>query len=396
MNGMLLEQQWRDSCRREALEALGRLEMPTRATHRWRFTDPATLLPGGSLAAAAGVAGTAPLVEVVLPPGAREQGVEVGDLTLDHQPSFVGEFLGRLSPVREDPWLALILGTFRGGVAIRVPAGLRLEDPIRVQVQATAPDGGAVMGRTLLVLGEGAQAQVDEDLQVLSGHAGWASEAVLARGARLVHRRVEEVATGASAFARADWVLEGQAFLDHGHGVLSRGVLKSEAAAVLGAAGAEVRGNALIVAGERARADWRVTVEHREGNTRSRQAVRAAAARKARAAFTGLLEIAPGARNSEAYEEARGLLWDPTAAVDLLPELEIRNHDVQCSHGAAVAPLDEEARYYLESRGLDPQTARRLLLEGFLRGVLEDHPRGEEWLDRAWGLLSREEPRGAA
>ncbi|MBP7126461.1 SufD family Fe-S cluster assembly protein [Myxococcota bacterium] len=388
MNGMIHDREWRDARRQEALEALERLEMPSRVAHRWRFTDPLGLIPGGSLAAAAGGPGNAPLVEVSLPPGARDRGVEVADLALDRQPAFVAEHLGRLSPAAEDPLLALVLGTHRGGIALRVPAGVRLEEPIRIRQQAAAAPGGMVAGRTLVVLEEGAQAEVQEELEILSGHAGWASEAVLAVGARLVHRRLEQVAPGAAAFVRADWVLQGSAFLDHGHGVLSRGLLKSEASVVIRGPGGEVRGNALIVAGDRARADWRVTVEHRAGDTRSRQTVRAAAARKARAAFTGLLEIAPGARGSEAFEEARGLIWDPTATVDLLPELEIRNHDVRCSHGAAVAPLDDEALFYLQSRGLDRQAARRLQLEGFLRGVLEDSPAGEEWLERAWALLA--------
>jgi len=396
MNGMIQDRDWRGPRRQEALEVPGRLGMPSRTTHRWRFTDPAALLPGGDFAAAMGVPRNSPLLEVRLPPGAAEQGVEVADLGLDRQPAFVGEALGRLSPVLEDPWLALVFGTHGGGVAIRVPAGVRLLEPIRIGAQAVPAPGAVVAGRTLLVLGEGAEAEVQEDLHVASGHAWWASEAALSEGARLRHYRFEEVAPGAAAFARADWSLHGGAFLEHGHGVLSRGTLKSEAAVALLGPRAEVRGSALILAGDRARADWRVTVDHRQGDTRSGQTVRAVAARKARAAFTGLLEIAPGASGSEAYEEARGLLWDPSATVDLLPELEIRNHDVRCSHGAAVAPLDEEARYYLESRGLDRPTARRLQMEGFLRGALQGLPLEEEWLERAWSVLSNGSIGGAS
>jgi Fe-S cluster assembly protein SufD len=110
------------------------------------------------------------------------------------------------------------------------------------------------------------------------------------------------------------------------------------------------------------------------GDTTSQVLWRSVAADNSKSIFTGLLSIAPGAARSQAFEEARSMLLSRQAVAQTIPELEILNHDVKCSHGASVAPIDPEAMFYLESRGLSKPEAKTMLVEGFVEPVLAELP----------------------
>lgn len=112
-------------------------------------------------------------------------------------------------------------------------------------------------------------------------------------------------------------------------------------------------------------ADVATQVYHEAPATQSRLAARAAAQGKARVVYRGLIDVAGEARGSQGYQALRGLLLSPTCVVDTLPELAIRTHDVQCSHGVVVSHCDKRVMLYLRSRGLSPEQARLLAILGF-------------------------------
>jgi Fe-S cluster assembly protein SufD len=89
-----------------------------------------------------------------------------------------------------------------------------------------------------------------------------------------------------------------------------------------------------------------------------------------------MIRIAPEAGGSEAYQENRNLLLSEDARAESIPELEILTDDVRCSHGATMAPLDEEQLFYIKSRGLPHSQATRLIVYGFLDQTLQRLPRG--------------------
>ena len=77
------------------------------------------------------------------------------------------------------------------------------------------------------------------------------------------------------------------------------------------------------------------------------------------------------AQKTDAHQLSRNLIIGPRAAIDTKPELEIYADDVKCSHGASVGDLDEAALFYLRARGIPPEEARRMLIDGFLREAVE-------------------------
>jgi Fe-S cluster assembly protein SufD len=111
------------------------------------------------------------------------------------------------------------------------------------------------------------------------------------------------------------------------------------------------------------------TVKHVGEGGRSRQVVRSVLNGKATGSYLGKVEVARGAQQTDAEQSVKAMLLDRGATANCKPELEIFADDVKCAHGASVGELDPIQLFYAESRGLDPASARALLLEGFVMGL---------------------------
>jgi Fe-S cluster assembly protein SufD len=111
------------------------------------------------------------------------------------------------------------------------------------------------------------------------------------------------------------------------------------------------------------------TVKHLGVGGRSRQVVRSVLNGKATGSYLGKVEVARGAQQTDAEQSVKAMLLDRGATANCKPELEIFADDVKCAHGASVGEIDPMQLFYAESRGLDPASARRLLLEGFVMGL---------------------------
>jgi Fe-S cluster assembly protein SufD len=110
-------------------------------------------------------------------------------------------------------------------------------------------------------------------------------------------------------------------------------------------------------------------VRHVGVGGRSRQVIRSVLNGKATGSYLGKVEVARGAQQTDAEQSVKAILLDRGATANCKPELEIFADDVKCAHGASVGELDAMQLFYAESRGLDPASARALLLEGFVMGL---------------------------
>jgi len=113
-------------------------------------------------------------------------------------------------------------------------------------------------------------------------------------------------------------------------------------------------------------------VRHVGVGGRSRQTIRSVLNGKATGSYLGKVEVARGAQKTDAEQSVKAMLLDRGATANCKPELEIFADDVKCAHGASVGELDAAQLFYAESRGLDPASARALLLEGFVMGLWDN------------------------
>lgn len=112
-------------------------------------------------------------------------------------------------------------------------------------------------------------------------------------------------------------------------------------------------------------------VTHAVGGGTSNQLIKFVLADNARGRFIGDLKIAPDAQQTEAHQTNRNLLLSETAQMRTQPQLEIYADDVKATHGASTGQLDESALFYMQQRGISKQKARQLLVNAFMKDVIE-------------------------
>lgn len=157
--------------------------------------------------------------------------------------------------------------------------------------------------------------------------------------------------------------------------VVPRGVSGSfEVVYELAGEGAELDLTGVYACCGEQKVDFRITVRHLCAGCISHQLFKGLAEDEARVKFEGLVYVAAGAEKTEALQENHSLLLSENAFVQSSPQLEIYADDVACSHGATVGSLDENEQFYMRSRGISLEEARRLQILSFLSPVLEGLP----------------------
>lgn len=113
------------------------------------------------------------------------------------------------------------------------------------------------------------------------------------------------------------------------------------------------------------------SVTHAQPDATSGQTIRSILAQRAIGSYLGKIAVARDAQKTDAFQSIKAMLLDRTATANAKPELEIYADDVKCAHGATVGELDKAALFYMASRGMDPATAKTLLLRSFVAGVFD-------------------------
>jgi Fe-S cluster assembly protein SufD len=150
--------------------------------------------------------------------------------------------------------------------------------------------------------------------------------------------------------------------------------------------GADFAFHAANIAGGNSTLEVVTTIRHVEPNATSRQTVRSVLGGKAIGSYLGKVAVSRGADGTDSEQSVKAMLLDRGATANAKPELEIYADDVKCAHGATVGELDREQLFYAAARGLDPASARALLLEGFIAGLwdeIDDDDRGIADIARA-------------
>ncbi|MEX2448067.1 MAG: Fe-S cluster assembly protein SufD [Solirubrobacterales bacterium] len=357
------EPTWLEERRRQGASLAQSLPLPDQKAKGWEFTDLSELEIDAYEAGAANATIEGADGATVLPLAAA----------LESHEELLRERLGSLVP-SEDPFVARNEAGWRDGVLVHVPAGVSVAEPIRVELPLDE-DGAAVFWRTLIVLEEGAEAEVWEHCS----SAGDETDALLnsvvelhvGQAARLRYVATQDISERAWIFSsqrarverdgRLDWTA-----LGFGSG---RGKVRMETN--LAGAGSEARVTGGYAGGPGQHLDYDTRQEHSAPNTFSDLAFRGVLAAGATAVWRGMIRVDPGAQGTDAFQESRNLLLSPDAHADAIPGLEIEADDVRCTHAAAIAQIDRDQLFYLTSRGLSPAAAKQIIIEGFLESLVE-------------------------
>jgi Fe-S cluster assembly protein SufD len=360
---VVVQPAWLSERRQRGASLAQELPLPDHKSKGWEFTDLSSLdLAAYEEASAAPVVSSAEGAIVV---SLSEALTSHGDL--------LRERLGSLVPV-EDPFVARNEASWSDGVLVYVPSGTRVSEPIQIEVPVDS-SGAAINWRTLIVLEDGAEAEVwehwsspaDDVDAVLNSVV----ELAVGQAATLRYVNTQDISEKAWIFATQRAQVERDARLDWtalGFGSM-RGKVRMDTK--LAGPGSEARVTGGYAGGTGQHLDYDTTQEHAAPNTNSDLAFRGVLAAGATAVWRGMIKVDPGAQQTDAFQESRNLLLSPEAHADAIPGLEILADDVRCTHAAAIAQVDKEQLFYLTSRGLDPAAAKSLIIEGFLESLVE-------------------------
>jgi Fe-S cluster assembly protein SufD len=386
---------WLQELRRSAFARFEATPLPTEAEEVWRYSRISQLdLEAYAPAAGAGEGGVPAALEAVVEasrpcaavvavrdgrvshvqvdPAAAARGLQVADVaSFDDGDDLLGQAAGGGG----DAFGELNTAFLPGATVIRVPAGVEIDGSV-VVVHWIDGDGLAVFPRTIVDAGSDSGVTVVEH-QASADVAAFVApvvELVVGDAARVRYVNVQDLGpriwqvgyqasrVGRDATLRSSVVALG--------GDYARVRTDSR---IVGKGGTSYLTAAYFADGERMH-DFRTLQDHAAPSSTSDLLFKGAVQDHGRSVYSGLIRVRKEARGTNAFQTNRNLVLSEGAGAESVPNLEIETADVRCSHASAVGPIDEDQRYYLESRGVPPDVAERLIVLGFLGEVLERLP----------------------
>ncbi len=390
---------WFHPVRRAAMARFAELGFPTTRNEDWRFTSVAPIaqtafapapddgvtparpqlapfaFPGLACSQLVFVNGRyAPELSSLSPLSA---GVTVTSLSqaLSAHPDLIQAHLARYAEYHQDAFTALNTAFVEDGAFVSIRRGTVLEEPIHLLYVSTETAEPIITHpRNLVVAEEDCQATVVEDYVSLGDGVAFSNavtELVVGPNGVLSHTLIERESVQAFNVSTLR-IQQGRSSSVASHSVLLGGALvRNNVHPVMAGEGCDCLINGLYMATGRQHMDNYMKVEHASAHCGSRQFYHGILDGQSRAVFHGRIIVHKDAQKTDAKQTNRNLLLSEDAQIDTKPQLEIYADDVKCTHGATIGQIDEDAIFYLRSRGMAKEAARALLLFAFAEECLQ-------------------------
>jgi Fe-S cluster assembly protein SufD len=285
------------------------------------------------------------------------------------------DHLARHAQSESNPFTSLNTAFFQDGAFIQVPAKQVIEDPIHLLFISTVKESGATAHpRNVILAGPGSQATVLETYASTVQGAYFTNavtELVVGEGAVIEHCKFQDESPSAYHMAAIHAHLEaGCNFISHSIATGAR-LSRNNIRTVLAGEGLDCILNGLYLTRGDQLADHHMVVEHAQPHCNSHEYYNGILDGRSKGVFHGRILVRQAAQKTDAKQTNKNLLLSEEATVDTKPQLEIYADDVKCTHGATVGQLNEESIFYLRTRGIDTDTARRMLIHAFAGEIIE-------------------------
>ncbi len=397
------EPPWMRDARIEARRFLDQQGLPTGREEDWKYTPVREILSRGFAAAGSDLrfeppVDAASLAELVgdfggprlvfvngrhhegLSSVTEQEGVTVTSLAAlvdDTPPRALDALVDLLGAAPSDGFTALNHVAADDAAVVLVDRDAQLSAPVHVvHLAVAAPEPVAVHPRTLVHTGAFSEAAVVETYAGRDGRllTNAATTVVVGEGAGLRHHRIqlegaETVHVGQTVVRQA-----GTSRYHFDSVMLGADIARSAVTLDFDGEGAEARLDGLYLTTGTQDHDHATTVRHARSHCLSNQLFKGVVGDHAHGSFSGVIVVQPGTVRTEAHQTSRSLVLDKQAQADSRPWLEILADDVVCTHGATIGQLDEDALFYLRSRGIPTDRARAMLVAAFVGEVVEAVP----------------------
>jgi len=331
---------------------------------------------------------------------APKDGIKVGNLAgaLVTDSALIEKHLGRYVSTEDNAFAALNNAFFADGGFVYVPDGKAIEEPVQLLFVNTSTDAGATTHpRNLIIAGREAKATVIESYVSLASAPTFTNavtEFALGDEAHVEHCKFQDESTAAFHIAALHSHL-GRAVNFTSHSIATGAKLsRNNIRTTLDGERIEAILNGVYLTSGDQIADHHMIVDHAKPNCVSHEYFNGILAGKSKGVFHGRILVRPDAQKTDAKQTNKNLLLSDDATADTKPQLEIYADDVKCTHGATIGQLNDESIYYLRSRGIGLETARRMLIHAFAGEIIDrvKHDALREELDAlVWDRLEQQE-----
>ena len=286
----------------------------------------------------------------------------------------VDAHLAHYAAYQNHAFVALNTANYEDGAYIEISSGVVVEEPIQLVFFATGGDAPVISHpRSLVVIGPGSQATVVESY--LGHGAKYFTNAVteIIVGDRSIvdHYKLQEEDERSSHVATLQVQIGRDAnFSTHSISLGGCGLVRNDINAIL-AEGSEATVNGLYLASGSQHIDNHTAIDHAKPHGTSHELYKGILGGTSTAVFNGKIIVRPDAQKTDAKQTNRNLVLSEDATIHTKPELQIHANDVRCTHGATIGQLDQEAIFYLQSRGIAKEQAGDLLLHAFARDIID-------------------------
>lgn len=331
---------------------------------------------------------------------AQPDGIKVGSLAaaLASDSALIEKHLGRYVRTEDNAFAALNNAFFQDGGFVYVPAGQSVAEPVQFLYINTSKDAGATTHpRNLIIVEREAKATIIESYVSLASAPTFTNavtEFALGDNCTVEHCKFQDESTDAFHIAALHSHL-GRTVNFSSHSIATGAKLsRNNIRTTLDGEGIEAVLNGVYITNGDQLADHYMIVDHARPNCASHEYFNGILAGKSKGVFHGRILVRPDAQKTDAKQTNKNLLLSDDATADTKPQLEIYADDVKCTHGATIGQLNDESIYYLRSRGIGLETARRMLIHAFAGEIIDrvKHDALREELDAlVWERLEQHE-----
>jgi Fe-S cluster assembly protein SufD len=313
---------------------------------------------------------------------------------LANDSALIEKHLGQYAGTTGNAFAALNQAFFSDGAFISVPAGVAVEEPVQlVYISTSKRKGETIMPRNLIVAGANSKLSVVESYVSTNNQAYFTNavtEIVAGDNAVVEHIKLQDEANDAYHIATIAGEFGRTSRVDVHSFALGAKLSRNNIFVNLAGEGLECVLNGLYLTRGEQLADHYMIVQHSQPHCASHEYFNGILDDKSKGVFHGRIYVHPIAQKTDAKQTNKNLLLSDDATADTKPQLEIYADDVKCTHGATIGQLDAESVFYLRSRGLAQETARRMLIHAFAGEIIERikcEPAREEIDKLVWDRL---------
>lgn len=263
---------------------------------------------------------------------------------------------------------------YTDGLFVFIPDNTHVSKPLQLQSVINAGHGLFLQVRNLIIVGNNSHLSVvhcDDSYDDAAAFANNVTEIFVGRDAHVEHYKMQNLNIHTGLLNHTYVVMEQGASLRSVGVTLNGGHVHNHTEVTMRGEHCDVEAHGLYMGDQEQRVGNYIFVDHAHPNCHSRELFKGILDDAAHGSFFGHVLVRDGATKTEAYQSNKNILLTDKAHIDTKPFLEIYNDDVKCSHGSTIGQLDEQALFYIRSRGITLRTARTLLLYAFCDEVLQ-------------------------